>query len=293
MPVKVNNVMTVDVEDYFHVSAFENAISRNSWDKLEHRVERNTHFVLDMFKNHDVKATFFVLGWVAERYPKLIQRIVAEGHELASHGYGHQRLSQLTKEQIFADIRKSKNILEDISASKIYGYRAPSFSVNRKNIWVYDILKKLEFTYSSSIYPIKHDLYGEPNWPRKPFLTEQGILEIPCSTLKLMSKNIPIAGGGYYRLLPYWLNKIAINQFIQKEKTPYLFYFHPWEIDPEQPKIENIDVKSKIRHYTNLSAMAQKVTKLLPHYNWKSLQETYCFNSVEHLYEKVRLSDKC
>lgn len=269
------HILTVDVEDYFQVSAFENIVNRTSWDSLEHRVEHNTHKILDLFSEHNAKATFFVLGWVAERYPSIVNRIVSEGHELASHGHSHQRLTSLTQAQAFADIKKSKDILEDLSGQLITGYRAPSFSINSSNIWIYDILKQLNFSYSSSTYPIKHDLYGEPSWPRAAYRTEQGILEIPVSTLKLGNKNYPIAGGGYYRLLPYWLNKHAINHFIKNEQQPYMFYFHPWEIDPKQPRFKHASNKSKLRHYTNLTIMEEKIVKLLRLYNWQSVSAAY------------------
>ncbi|WP_221931754.1 XrtA system polysaccharide deacetylase [Thalassomonas sp. M1454] len=269
------HILTVDVEDYFQVSAFENIVDRASWDSLEHRVEHNTHKVLDLFNEHNAKATFFVLGWVAKRYPSIIKRIVDDGHELASHGYGHQRLTTLTQQQAFTDIEQSKQILEDTSGQLITGYRAPSFSINSSNTWIYDILKQLNFRYSSSTYPINHDLYGEPSWPRTAYQTKQGILEIPVSTLKLASKNYPIAGGGYYRLLPYWLNKQAINHFVKNEMQPYMFYFHPWEIDPKQPRFKQASNKSKIRHYTNLNIMEGKIVKLLECFNWQSVSDAY------------------
>ncbi len=273
-PVR-KSILTVDVEDYFQVSAFENIIEHRQWDNLEHRVEANTQRILDLFANHNATATFFVLGWVAERYPALIKRIVDDGHELASHGYGHQRLTNLTPAQVLEDIKKSKDILEDLAGKEVVGYRAPSFSINKSNLWVYQILKDLGFKYSSSTYPIHHDLYGEPDWPRHAYTTDAGILEIPLSTLKLANKNFPIAGGGYYRLLPYWLNKRAIKRFMDTESAPYMFYFHPWEIDVEQPRIKGAAIKSIVRHYTNLNHMEAKIVKLLTTNQWQSIRQSY------------------
>ncbi|WNC72533.1 DUF3473 domain-containing protein [Thalassotalea psychrophila] len=274
------HILTVDVEDYFQVSAFENVIARSEWDSLEHRVEKNTHRILDLFDKQNAKATFFVLGWVAERYPNVVKRIVNDGHELASHGYGHQRLTKLNQKEAQQDIEKSKHILEDISSTEVIGYRAPSFSINNSNTWVYQILKELGFQYSSSTYPINHDLYGEPSWPRQAYLTKENILEIPASTLNVANRNFPIAGGGYYRLLPYWLNKQAISRYVKAESVPYMFYFHPWEIDPEQPKFSQASLKSKFRHYTNLSNMESKIEKLLSSYHWQTVKAYYASDSV-------------
>ncbi|WP_371187631.1 XrtA system polysaccharide deacetylase [Thalassotalea maritima] len=267
--------MTVDVEDYFHVSAFEQKIQRHDWPSLPVRVEKNTHKILDLLDEHNAKATFFVLGWVAEHYPSLVQRIVTEGHELASHGYFHQRLTSLTDEQIKTDIGDSKKLLEDVSGQQVIGYRAPSFSISSRNIEVMDTLSELGFKYSSSTYPVKHDLYGEPNGQRQSYKTASGLLEIPMSTLKIANKNWPISGGGYFRLLPYWLSVAAIKRYQDSDRDPYVFYFHPWEIDPEQPRIKGVPLKSKFRHYTNLHRMQQKLTCLLKHHEWKSFQQLY------------------
>ena len=269
------NAMTVDVEDYFHVSAFENTILKSDWDNMPLRVERNTFRLLELFAKYNIKSTFFVLGWVAKRCPNLIKAIIEQGHELASHGFAHQRALGMTKNAFKSDVETSKKIIEDISGVKILGYRAPSFSVNDSNTWIYDVLIELGFKYSSSTYPIEHDLYGVPNWPRFAYRREEGILEIPVPTLRKNNVNTGIGGGGYFRLYPYWLSKNRINKFHQQEQQPYNFYFHPWEIDPEQPRVNDAPLKSKIRHYINLSAMEGKLERLLQDYHWATMKDVY------------------
>lgn len=269
------HAMTVDVEDYFHVSAFEKVIPTNSWSDLELRVETNTFRLLELFAEHGAKSTFFTLGWVAERCPNLIKEIVNQGHELASHGFAHQKNTSMTKEQVFSDIERSKKMLEDISGQRILGYRAPSFSVNDSNTWVYDILKELGFVYSSSTYPINHDLYGVPEWPRFAYQRPEGITEIPIPTIRSDERNVGIGGGGYFRLYPYWYSKKRIERYLNSEPHPYSFYFHPWEIDAEQPRIQSASLKSKFRHYINLSRMEGKLVKLLKDYQWSSMQDVY------------------
>lgn len=278
MPTK--QAMTVDVEDYFHVSAFEKDINRSDWSNLELRVERNTNRLLELFEQHQVKSTFFTLGWVAERCPDLIRAIVNQGHELASHGYSHQRATLMTQEQFRQDVSKSKQILEDTAGQAIIGYRAPSFSINENNTWVYDILIELGFDYSSSTYPITHDLYGVPNWPRfihqRPeHVDGKSIIEIPVPTSRKNKYNTGIGGGGYFRLYPYWLSKKRIDNYLNIEQQPYSFYFHPWEIDPLQPKVKGAGLKSKLRHYLNLSRMEGKVVRLLEDYQWDTMKSVY------------------
>ncbi len=274
------NAMTVDVEDYFHVAAFENNISPSQWGQHELRVERNTYRLLELFEQHKVKSTFFTLGWVAERCPNLIKSIVDQGHELASHSYAHQRAIAMTPQAFKADLAKSKQILEDTSGQAVVGYRAPSFSINDSNTWVYEILIELGFTYSSSTYPIEHDLYGVPNWPR--FLYERPesfqnkkIIEIPVPTLVKKGKNTGIGGGGFFRLYPYWLSKKRIDSYLNIEQQPYSFYFHPWEIDPKQPRVSGASIKSQLRHYLNLSRMEGKVVRLLKDYQWNTMKSVY------------------
>lgn len=275
MTKRTHQAMTVDVEDYFHVSAFENNISREDWQKLPLRVEQNTYRLLELFEQHNAKATFFTLGWVAEHCPQLIRDIVAQGHELASHGYDHQRANAMTREQFKQDVAKSKDLLAQTSGQEILGYRAPSFSIGEQNIWVYDVLVELGFEYSSSTYPIEHDLYGVPHWPRFKFRRDEGIIEIPVPTLRKNGSNTGIGGGGYFRLYPYSFSKRRIDKYLSQESAPYSFYFHPWEIDPEQPRIEGASFRSKVRHYINLSRMEGKIVKLLRDYQWATMRAVY------------------
>lgn len=269
------NVMTVDVEDYFHVSAFDGVFNQSDWDSLPQRVEKNTRQLLNLFEEKNVKSTFFVLGWVAERFPNLIKEIVAQGHELASHGYWHKRATHMSPEEFREDVYRSQQVLQDASGVALKGYRAPSFSINETNEWAYQILKDLGFEYSSSTYPIKHDLYGVPHWPRFAYERKEGILEIPVPTVKNGNDNVGIGGGGYFRLFPYWLSKKRINKFLNQETEPYSFYFHPWEIDPEQPRVKEASAKSKIRHYINLSRMQPKLARLLDDFEWSTMEDVY------------------
>lgn len=277
---KIINAMTVDVEDYFHVAAFEKNIAVTNWSSLELRVEKNTYHLLELFSQHKIKCTFFTLGWVAKRCPNLIKAIVEQGHELASHSYAHQRVFTQTQQEFRDDLSKSKQILEDASGQAIIGYRAPSFSINDSNTWVYNILIELGFEYSSSTYPIEHDLYGVPNWPRFKYTRPESvagktIIEIPVPTFRKGDKNIGIGGGGYFRLYPYFLSKKRIDAYLKAEQQPYSFYFHPWEIDPKQPKVIGVSLKSKLRHYLNLSRMEGKVVRLLDDYEWGTMKSVY------------------
>ncbi|MCP4234807.1 MAG: DUF3473 domain-containing protein [Aestuariibacter sp.] len=277
MPVLDNrlNAMTVDVEDYFQVSAFESVLKPSDWPSIPLRVEENTHRLLDVFAEHNAKSTFFTLGWVAQRCPTLIKRIVEEGHELASHGLNHRRATTMTRDEFIDDVKTSKAILEDAGGVAVKGYRAPSFSVNDDNQWIYEVLVELGFEYSSSTYPISHDLYGVPEWPRFKYQRPEGITEIPIPTIVKNDKNVGIGGGGYFRLYPYWLSRKRIQAFMQSETAPYSFYFHPWEIDPGQPKIANAPLKSKIRHYINLGRMEGKLKRLLSDYRWGTMADAY------------------
>ena len=269
------NAMTVDVEDYFQVSAFEGVIKKSDWNSMALRVGDNTHRLLDLFAENNVKSTFFTLGWVAKRCPDVIKRLVDEGHELASHGMEHQRATTMTRQQFIDDVSQSKSILEDIGATQVIGYRAPSFSVNNTNTWIYEVLKEQGFVYSSSTYPIEHDLYGVPDWPRFKYERPEGIIEIPIPTLRNNGVNTGIGGGGYFRLYPYFLSKKRITRFLKQEPHPYNFYFHPWEIDPAQPHINNAPLRSRFRHYINLSRMEGKIVKLLKDLNWGTMKDAY------------------
>lgn len=268
----ITNMMTVDVEDYFQVSAFENRISRGDWDQLPCRVARNTHRVLDLFAQHDAKATFFTLAWVAERYPDIVRRIVDEGHELASHGYDHKRITNLTPEEFRADLVKSRDILEQIGGVKLKGYRAPSYSIVQTNIWAHEILAECGFIYSSSVYPIKHDHYGIPDAPRFKYQTAaRGLVEFPISTVRIFGRNYPAGGGGFFRLYPYTISKWVINSLHRKDGKPSIFYFHPWELDPDQPKISGIPFKTRFRHYLKLDKTEDRIKRLLQDFEWNTM----------------------
>lgn len=269
------HAMTVDVEDYFHVSAFESVITPDDWSSISPRVGDNTHRLIDLFNENNVKATFFTLGWVGKHCPDVIRRVVDEGHELASHGSNHRRNTTMNYAQVKDDIRNSKDILEQISGKAVYGYRAPSFSIDKSNEWVFEILAEMDFLYSSSTYPIEHDLYGVPEWPRYAYKRPEGIIEIPIPTLQNGTKNKGIGGGGYFRLFPYWLSKRRIDRYLKENDAPYNFYFHPWEIDAEQPRVEGAPFKSKLRHYINLNKMEKKLQNLFQDYQWTSMQDAY------------------
>lgn len=267
--------MTVDVEDYYQVGAFEKNIKVSDWDKHEFRVGNNTRKILENFKKLNVKATFFVLGWVAERDPELIKLIVEEGHELACHGYYHQKIFNQTPEEFREDLMKSKALLEKISGVKVNGYRAPSFSIDKSNEWAFDIIKDVGFIYSSSTYSVKHDHYGEPSWPSHPHKRPNGLWEIPQSTIVRNGKNVPIGGGGFFRLFPLILSEYFISKFDEQNKYPYIFYFHPWEIDPEQPRIKDASLKSKFRHYVNLGVMEKKVNAISKKSVWYPISQSH------------------
>ncbi len=273
---KITNAMSVDVEDYFQVSAFETTIKREDWDSLEHRVEKNTNKILDILAEHQTKSTFFTLGWVAERYPLLVKRIVEEGHELACHGYEHIRVTEQTPEQFRKDVQLSKKILEDLAGVSVNGYRAASYSINTSNLWAHDVLADEGFKYSSSVYPVKHDLYGIPDAPRfcyKPIENSE-FLEIPISTIPFGKKNMPCGGGGFFRFYPYFVSKWAFKQLNQSNQSA-IFYCHPWEIDPEQPQQSGISLKTRFRHYLNLSKMEQRIRNLLTDFNWNTMENVF------------------
>lgn len=271
------NAMTVDVEDYFQVSAFEPYIARSDWDRWPQRVERNTERVLDLFAGQSVKATFFMLGWVAERYPALVQRIVSEGHELASHGYQHTRVTQQSPAEFQADISRTKALLEDLGGVAVRGYRAASYSIGARNLWALTELAEAGYVYSSSIYPIRHDLYGMPEAPRFAFRPEQAtaLLEIPVTTIELGGHKLPCGGGGYFRLLPYALSRWAMNRVNRQDGQSCVFYFHPWEIDPAQPRPPGVNVKSRFRHYLNLGRMEQRLQRLLSDFRWDRMDRVF------------------
>ena len=273
---KVRDVISVDVEDYFHAEAFAKVVDRSGWDQRISRVEVNTRRILDLFSRLQVRATFFVLGWVAERYPGLVREIAAEGHELACHSYLHRLICKLQPEEFRADTRRAKDLVEQSSGQAIYGYRAPTFCVRADTLWALEILVELGFTYDSSIFPIHHDRYGIPDSPRQPFriLTASGpIIEYPMTTFRLWSDhNFPVAGGGYLRLLPWWYTQLGLDR-ARKQHIPVIAYIHPWEIDPAQPRL-NPGIKTKIRHYTNLGKTYDRLSTLLQSGEFTSFNES-------------------
>lgn len=279
----ITNALTVDVEDYFQVSAFAPYIARSDWESRDCHVERNIDRILDMFACRNIKATFFTLGWVAERYPQVVREIVQEGHELASHGYGHERVCDQTPEAFYADIYLAKVILEDLSGCAVRGYRAPSFSIGKANLWAFDCLVRAGYCYSSSIYPIRHDHYGMPEAPRFAHEVRPGLLEIPITTLRIGGRNIPSSGGGYFRLLPYALSRWMFSRVNSEDVQACVFYFHPWEIDVDQPRIEGINRKTRFRHYVNIPRMESRLNQLLDDFTWGRMDRIFLEKETPHV----------
>ncbi|MGO4381857.1 XrtA system polysaccharide deacetylase [Pseudoduganella sp. RAF53_2] len=277
MNAPVRNAMTIDVEDYFQVSAFAPHIPRDSWPARECRVEANIERILGILETGGAKGTFFTLGWIAERYPQMIKRIVAGGHELASHGYGHLRASDQSREEFMDDVARSKGILEDLGGERVLGYRAPSFSIGPGNLWALDVLQEAGYRYSSSIYPIQHDHYGMPDAPRFAFHPngEQGLLEVPITTVRIGQRNLPAGGGGYFRLLPYSLSRRMMRRVNREDGQPAIFYFHPWELDPGQPRPEGIGLKTRFRHYVNLDKMDARIRSLTRDFAWDRMDRIF------------------
>ncbi|MFT4517668.1 MAG: polysaccharide deacetylase family protein (PEP-CTERM system associated) [Halioglobus sp.] len=270
------NAMTVDVEDYFQVSAFEPYVDKADWQTIPCRVGDNTLRILDLFAEHDIKATFFTLGWVAQRYPELVKKIVEQGHELASHGWEHIRVNTQTPEQFRQDIDRTRKLLQDISGEPVAGYRAASYSIGAEESWAWDQLAEAGHRYSSSIVPIHHDLYGIPDAPRFPFNTADGrLLEIPITTITLSGRNINCGGGGWFRLFPYGFSRWALQQVNEKDKQAGIFYFHPWEIDPQQPRPEGVGIKTRFRHYLNLNRTYHRLERLLGDFQWGRMDEIF------------------
>ena len=271
----IANAFTIDVEDYFQVSALAPYISRDQWDHTPCRVERNVDCILQLLDEADAHATFFTLGWIAERYPQLVRRITDNGHEVASHGYQHERASELDRRAFLADIRLAKAVLEDVAGAAVSGYRAPSFSINGANDWAFDCLAEAGYRYSSSIYPIRHDHYGMPDAPRFPYRSRDGLLEVPITTTRFMSRNWPAGGGGYFRLMPYAMSKWLIRRVNEVDGQSAIFYFHPWELDPEQPRVPGIDAKTRFRHYVNLHRTEDRLRQLLRDFRWDRVDRVF------------------
>ncbi len=278
----ITNALTIDVEDYFQVSAFAPHIDRADWENRECRVECNVQRILDLLDRHSTKATFFTLGWVAQRYPHLVKEIVRRGHELASHGYGHERASDLSEAAFLEDIRSAKSILEDLSGLEVRGYRAPSFSIGKGNLWAFDCLANTGHRYSSSIYPIAHDHYGMPDSPRFVYEVRPGLLEVPITTLRAFGRNFPSSGGGYFRLLPYALSRWMLQRVNATDRQSGIFYFHPWEIDSGQPRIPGIGAKTRFRHYVNIDRVEARLNQLLTDFHWGRMDHIFLNQPVQH-----------
>lgn len=268
--------MSVDVEDYFQVQAFAGCVDRAAWDSIPCRVEANMDRILQSFERAGVRGTFFTLGWIADRHPSVVRQIVAAGHELASHGYGHARADSQTPGEFREDIRRAKGVLESLGGVAVTGYRAPTFSIGPRNPWAFDVLDEEGHSYSSSIYPVRHDLYGVPDAPRFPYRPADGALvEIPMTTVKVGGRNMPCAGGGYFRLMPYALFRTALRRFNRVERAPGVFYFHPWEIDAAQPRVLGASRMSRFRHYVGLRAMPHRLERLLRDFAWGRMDQVF------------------
>ena len=271
------NALSIDVEEYFQVSAFEQCIDGADWSRWPSRVEISTHRLLDLFEQKGAKATFFTLGWIAERHPGLIQRIVADGHELACHGYAHKRLTEHTPESLREELIRSKTLLEDAGGVAMKGFRAASFSINKSNLWAFAEIEAAGFAYSSSVYPVHHDLYGIPDAQRVPFRPPGTgeLVEIPVATARFLGRNWPSGGGGYFRLFPYWLSRLLLASARRQEVARGNVYFHPWEFDPEQPRPTGLSLKTRFRHYLNQHRAFGRLSRLLDDFEWAPFTKVY------------------
>jgi len=271
----ITNALTIDVEDYFHVAALSKSIFTDDWDNISCRVEKNTRVLLDLFEQHSAKATFFVLGWVAERYPGIVKEIDKRGHEVASHGYSHQLIYKQTPALFKEETLTSKQILEDITGKDVNGYRAASYSITNQSLWALDILAEAGFKYDSSIFPVHHDNYGIPGSPTDPHILKTSVgnqlVEFPLSTYKILGQSVPVAGGGYFRLYPYWLSRFFYKN-LNKISKPFVFYLHPWEVDPDQPRVK-VSWFSEFRHYNNLDVCENRLSRLLEDFSFVSMNE--------------------
>ena len=274
---KLVNAMSVDVEDYFQVQALAGTIPRDQWDRQPRRVEESTNRILALFFRCNVKATFFTLGWVAERHPALIRRIVAQGHEVASHGSEHRRADEQDPKSFRDDIRRSKQTIEDIAGIAIQGYRAPTFSISDRNLWAFEILADEGYRYSSSVYPVRRDYYGMPDAPRFAFfpLDQQSFEEYPITTARFGQHNMPCGGGGFFRLLPYAVSRALISRVNRIDRQPSIFYFHPWEADPQQPRAAKLGFKSRFRHYLNLDKTEGRLERLMEDFAWDRMDRIF------------------
>jgi polysaccharide deacetylase family protein (PEP-CTERM system associated) len=275
----LRNAMSVDVEDYFHVAALSDVIREEDWPRMEYRAESSTHKLLELFARKGIQATFFILGWVARRSPDLIREIYSSGHEVACHGMSHRLIYRQTPEEFEAETRDSKHLLEDIVGAPVVGYRAASWSITRQSLWALDIIHSLGFEYDSSIFPVRHDIYGIPGAPRRPGVVEtpsgKKLVEFPPSTAPLAGVHVPVAGGGYFRLLPYWLTRAGLRRINASEGQSFVFYLHPWEVDPEQPRVK-AKWRSRFRHYTNLSKTYGRLERLIDEFRFTTVRNVLC-----------------
>ena len=272
---RISNALTIDVEDYFQVSAFASHIDRGSWDSIPCRIERNIDRILELLSHSESKATFFTLGWLAERFPRIVRDIVENGHEIASHGQAHLRASEQSRADFADDIRRAKRVLEDVAGIEVRGYRAPSFSIGHGNLWAFDCIEEAGYCYSSSVYPVQHDHYGMPDAPRFPFRVRERLLEIPVTTTRVFGRNLPAGGGGYFRLAPYQVSRWAIGRVNRVDRRPAIFYFHPWEIDPRQPRVHGISAKTRFRHYLNLDRTEARLQQLMRDFHWDRVDRVF------------------
>lgn len=268
----VKNFLTIDVEDYYQVSAFENIVGPSRWEEFPSRVLRNTRTILEILEECGVKATFFILGWVAEKFPELVKEIDRSGHEVACHSYYHRLVYRLSPEEFKRDTERAKRVLEEITGKKILGYRAPSYSITQASLWALPILEELGFRYDSSIFPIMHDRYGMADSPRfKYVIPDHSLVEYPISTSLVLGRKVPVSGGGYFRLLPYWFTRMALKKINSQESQPFVFYLHPWEVDFSQPRMKDASAISKFRHYVNLSRTEQRFRRLLQDFQFQPI----------------------
>lgn len=272
----LTNAMTVDVEDYFQVSAFETHVERVGWDRIPLRVEDNTRRILDLFAAQGVRGTFFILGWVAERCPQLVRAIDEAGHEVASHGWQHTRVSTQSPDAFREDIERTRKLLQDISGQPVLGYRAASYSIGAGEAWAWEELAQAGYRYSSSIVPIRHDLYGIPGAPRFAFrVAGDALLEVPITTVALAGRNVNCGGGGWFRLFPYSFSRWAMRRVNLDDRQPGIFYFHPWEIDVQQPRVSGLGMRTRVRHYLNLSLTYGRLQRLLTDFRWGRMDEIF------------------
>lgn len=289
------NALTIDVEDYFQVSAFEAHVDRAAWPSIPSRVEANLERILGMLDEKGVKATFFTLGWIAERYPGLIRELVARGHELASHGYAHVRVIHQDRQGFAADIRRTKDLLEEIAGVAVLGYRAASYSIDERTPWAHAELRGAGYRYSSSIYPIRHDLYGVPDAPRfgyAPLGSDVPLLEVPITTVEIRGRRFPCGGGGFFRLYPYPLSRWAIARVNRRDGQPAVFYFHPWEVDPRQPRQTGLPLKTRFRHYVNLGRTEGRLRRLLDDFRWERMDRVFLGDTEETVPIRLQASGR-